>query len=179
MTVSLDPAVTWSLGLSLGLMLGLAAAHKFRSLSRFCATLAGYRLVPAVLLAPVAALVIATEIGAALLVVAPAGRSLGGLLVAGLMVIYSGAIAANLLRGRARIDCGCLGAGTSERIAWWMVGRNLLVAGIGLAVRLPAGARPLEGLDWLTVIGTVTAAAILFAAASRLAALPSLQRGAA
>ena len=175
----LDPAVGWVVALSLGLLLGAAAVHKLRDPSRFRSALAGYQLLPEAALGPVAVAVIGTELAAALLVVLPAERPLGGLVAAGLMAAYGTAIAVNLLRGRTRIDCGCLGFGKSERIAWWMVGRNLVLAAAALAVRLPAGARTLEALDWLTVAGTVAVAAALFSAASRLASLPALRGGAA
>jgi hypothetical protein len=93
------------------------------------------------------------------------------------MAAYGTAIAVNLLRGRTRIDCGCLGFGPSERIAWWMVGRNIGLAVAALALRLPAGGRELEALDWVTVGGTVAVATLLFSASGRLASLPSLRRG--
>lgn len=175
----LDPAVGWMVALSLGLLLGLAAVHKLRDPARFRSALAGYRLLPEASLGTAAVGVIGIELAAAVLVVLPAARPIGGLIAAGLMAAYGAAIAVNLLRGRTRIDCGCLGFGKSERIAWWMVGRNLVLAAAALAIRLPTGARTLEALDWVTVAGTVAGIAALFSAASRLASLPSLRGGAA
>jgi hypothetical protein len=177
--MALDPAIGWIIALSLGLLLAAAAVHKLREPARFRAALAGYRLLPEAALGAVGVVVIGTELAAAAMVVLPAARPLGGALVAALMAAYGAAIAVNLLRGRTRIDCGCLGFGKSERIAWWMVGRNAALAVAALAARLPAGARPLEALDWLTVAGTVMVVSLLFSAAGRLASLPSLRRGAA
>ncbi|MSR01539.1 MAG: methylamine utilization protein MauE [Gemmatimonadetes bacterium] len=179
MEIALDPAVGWIVALSLGLLLGAAALHKLREPARFRSALAGYRILPEGALGLAGIVVIGTELGSTVLLVLPATRPLGGGLAATLLAGYGAAIALNLLRGRTRIDCGCLGFGTSERIAWWMVGRNGVLAAAALAVRLPSGARTLEGLDWLTVAGTVAAIAALFSAASRLASLPSLRSGAA
>jgi hypothetical protein len=177
MGLILDPAVGWALALSLGLLLGSAALHKLRDPARFRSALAGYRLLPDWALGPAGTAVIGAELATAALVVPPAQRALGGALAAGLMTAYGAAIAVNLLRGRTRIDCGCLGIGASERIAWWMVGRNALLAGAALALRLPEGGRPLEALDWVTVVGTVAVGSLLFATVSRLASLPALRRG--
>ncbi len=178
MGMTLDPAIGWIGALSLGLLLGLAALHKLRDPARFRAALAGYRLLPQGALGVAGIVVIGTELAAAGLILLPAERSLGGALAAALLAGYGGAIAINLLRGRTRIDCGCLGFGASEQIAWWMVGRNAGLGVVALATRLPAAARSLEALDWVTVGGTVAVMALLFSAASRLLALPSLRQAA-
>lgn len=179
MGLVLDPAIGWILALSLGLLLASAASHKLRDPARFRAALAGYQLIPAVALGPAGIVVIAAELAAAVLVVLPAQRPLGGALAAGLMAAYGAAITVNLLRGRTRIDCGCLGFGTSERIAWWMVGRNVALALVALAARLPVGTRDLEALDWVTVAATVAVVTLLFRTVGRLASFPSLRRGTA
>ena len=45
-----------------------------------------------------------------------------------LLTLYGLAIAINLGRGREAIDCGCHGFSGRQRIAGWMVVRNLLLA---------------------------------------------------
>ena len=179
MGMTLDPAIGWTLALSLGLLLASAAVHKLRDPARFRSALAGYRLLPEAALGAAGVVVIGTELVAAALVVLPAERPLGGALAAALMAAYGTAIGINLLRGRTRIDCGCLGFGKSERIAWWMVWRNIALAVAALAVRLPAAPRGLETLDWVTVTGMVAVVALLFSTVGRLASIPSLRRGAA
>lgn len=179
MVTTLDPAIGWILALSLGLLLASAAVHKLRNPARFRSALAGYRLLPEAALSASGVVVIGIEFAAAALLVLPAERPLGGALAAALMAAYGTAIGINLLRGRTRIDCGCLGVGTSDRIAWWMVGRNVALALVALVVRLPATPRELEALDWVTVAGTVAVVALLFSTVGRLASLPSLRGGAA
>lgn len=177
MAVALDPVIGWTLSLALALLLGTAAAHKLGDLARFRSALAGYRLVPAPLLPLVLVLVIGSELVAAALLLFVPTRPSGAALAAGLLGGYALALATNLLRGRTRLDCGCLPFGRRDRIAWWMVGRNLaLIAMAGLAA-LPSSLRELVALDLLTIGGTVASAALLYAASSRLGA-SSLERGA-
>jgi len=178
MALALDPAIAWTLSLALALLLGAAAGHKLRDLAGFRRVLAGYRLLPPALLPVVAVLVIGTEIVAAALLVFVPTRSGGAALAAGLLAIYGSALALNLLRGRTRIDCGCLPFGQSDRIAWWMVGRNLgLIAVAGVAA-LPSSPRELVALDLLTIGGTVLTAALLYSTVARLGGTP-LRPGAA
>ncbi|MGE0552141.1 MAG: MauE/DoxX family redox-associated membrane protein [Gemmatimonadales bacterium] len=176
MTVALDPAIGWTLSLALALLLGGGAAHKLRDLARFRAALGGYRVLPAPLLPLAAVLVIGSEVVAATLLLFVSTRPGGAALAAGLLGAYALALATNLLRGRTRLDCGCLSFGRSDRIAWWMVGRNVgLMAIAGLAA-LPSSLRELVALDRLTIGGTVASAALLYAASGRLGAT-SLERG--
>ncbi|WP_273845799.1 MauE/DoxX family redox-associated membrane protein [Rubrobacter calidifluminis] len=54
--------------------------------------------------------------------------------VVGLMLlVFSGAVAINLLRGR-EMGCGCFGAGSPEKMTWLTVVRNLLLFGLALVV---------------------------------------------
>jgi hypothetical protein len=174
----LDPAIGWIIALSLGLLLGAAAVHKLRDPGRFRSIVAGYRLLPRALEWTAALVVIAVELLAAGLLVLPSRRTLGAALAAALLAGYAIALAVNLGRGRTRIDCGCLGFGHADRIAWWMVGRNLALVALALVTALPASTRDLVALDGLTVAGSVVAAAVLYSAAARLAATPPIQGGA-
>lgn len=179
MRLALDPAISWTLALGLALLLGAAAIHKLVDWSWFCSVLEGYRILPERVVGLVALVVVATEVGAAVLMLLPEQRARGGALSAGLMLAYAGAIALNLGRGRTRIDCGCPGAVRSERIGWWMVGRNGMLALAALMLWLPVTARPLEGIDWITVLGTVAVAALLYNTLDRLASVSSVRGGSA
>jgi hypothetical protein len=53
----------------------------------------------------------------------------------GLLLLFSGAIAINLKRGRQDLSCHCAGALGEHRISWWLFGRNCLCI-IGLVVLL-------------------------------------------
>lgn len=44
-----------------------------------------------------------------------------------LLLMYSIAIAINLLRGRNHISCGCGGLAGDQVLSWWLVARNILL----------------------------------------------------
>ena len=176
--MTLDPAIGWILALALALLLGAAAAHKLTDPARFRSVLAGYRLLPEALVPLAAAAVIGVEVLAAGLLVVPSQRARGAALAAGLLVVYALALGLNLLRGRTRIDCGCLGFGRTERISWAMVVRNFAFAALALVALLPSSPRRIEALDVITIGGSVACAAVLYAALTRLTALP-YRRGSA
>ncbi|MFD2170733.1 MauE/DoxX family redox-associated membrane protein [Tumebacillus lipolyticus] len=54
-------------------------------------------------------------------------RTSAALVGAGLLVIYTLAIAINLFRGRKEVSCGCGGAAGTHQLSWWLVARNLLL----------------------------------------------------
>jgi len=53
-----------------------------------------------------------------------------GIGTAALMAGYAAAIAANLVRGRSWIDCGC---GGGDQLTWGLVARNAVLAGLAVA----------------------------------------------
>lgn len=158
----MDPTVSLSDPAAAGIVVGTAALilfgaawHKWSEPNAFLSALAAYRLVPTGILDLVARAVPVVEaaIGAALLV--PFSRSAALLGGAVLFAAYAAAIAANLLRGRSYIDCGCGGA--SHPLSWGLVVRNVLLAGAMLAVIGPTTDRPLGWLDAVTLIAGVLA----------------------
>lgn len=176
--MTLDPAVSWLIGLGLALLFAFAAGHKLADRGRYLAVFANYHLMPGPLVPWVAAAVVAAEVVAVLLLALPPARALGAYLSAVLLAAYALAIAINLLRGRTRIDCGCFGFGRHDRIAWTMVARNLALVALALALLLPASQRELVVLDVLTVGASLVAGAMLVATVARLGALPVDHKGA-
>lgn len=113
----------------------MALKHKIGAWPRFCASLAAYRLVPAVLTKPVAGALIVLELAAVagLLFIQPAGYFLAAVLFATYLI----AICVNLARGRAFIDCGCGDEPTG--LSQWLVIRNtvlVIIAATGLSVEV-------------------------------------------
>ena len=45
----------------------------------------------------------------------------------GLVMMFTGVILLNLIRGRYDLSCHCGGALGDHRISWWLVGRNILL----------------------------------------------------
>ncbi len=137
----LDTLPHLTLALALATLFASAAAHKLHARERWPAVLRQYRLLPEVLVAPVAALLPLTEALAAAALLWPRTSAAGALFIAALLLAYAYALAINLRRGRTSIDCGCLGAQRRRGIAPWMVGRNLLLAAAALALLLPTDGR--------------------------------------
>ena len=90
------------------LMLGVfghALSHKIRSWTRFCASMAAYQLLPGVAVKAAAGILIGLELMVVCLLLVYS--TVGLLAGATLLMIYGGAMAINMLRGRTVIDCGC------------------------------------------------------------------------
>lgn len=136
------------LGAALGfaLLLGTAAWRKFSDFGTFSIVIADYRIVPQVLLRPTGVIVAAVEAALAVLWLAAPwyaeAANAAGIGTAALMAGYGAAIAANLVRGRSWIDCGC---GGGDQLTWGLVARNAVLAGLAIAT---LAVRSLGSPDW-------------------------------
>lgn len=167
------------LGAALGfaLLLGTAAWRKLGDFAAFSAVVADYRIVPEALLRPATAFVPAVETTLALLwLTAPwyaNGAAVAGFGTAALMAGYGAAIAANLVRARSWIDCGC---GGGDQLTWGLVARNAVLAGLAvstLAFRSPGSP------DWGDIavsIPVLAIAALLYLATGALLANSAAMR---
>jgi hypothetical protein len=152
----------------IALLFALAGSHKLRNLAVFTEVFCEYRVLPEPLVRRSAWLIPAVEISIALALPWQACRPWALMAAIGLLMAYGSGISLNLARGRRELDCGCGATGHRRSIAPWMVWRNLVLAlALGVAA-LPWIARPLSGLDVLTVVGGLTAVAMLYAAIDRL-----------
>ncbi len=68
-----------------------------------------------------------------------------------LMLVYSGAITLNLVRGRRDIDCGCAGPLARGGLHEWLVIRNAIYFVFAIAASLPVTGREFGVLDGFTV----------------------------
>jgi hypothetical protein len=167
----LDPALAWLLRSALAVLLLGAAAHKLRDFAAFRVALLDYGLVPVWLSGAAARLAIAAELAVGACLLSPWARPSGLAAAAGLLALYTLAIAVNLVRGRRDLDCGCFGPGLRVGIGLPLVARNGLWIAIALAgLILPPGARALGALDALGVAGALASLALLHQAAGHLLA---------
>ncbi len=115
------------------ILLAISSWRKFRDIDAFHAVLAGYRLLPGALSRAGAWGVALVEAGlASMWIVASwltVAATVAGAGTASLMLLYGTSMAANLLRGRSWIDCGCGGA---EQLSWVLVARNLVLAAVAV-----------------------------------------------
>jgi hypothetical protein len=164
-----DPAIGYVILTSGALLFASAGIHKLRGLSRFTAIFGAYRLLPERLARPVAWLVPFVELGAAVALLWPPGGQRAAVVPAvALLVVYAGGIGINIARGRRDLDCGCVMGQGRRAIAAWMVYRNLALAVLLGIAGSPWSSRPLNGVDLLTILGSVIAGAMLYASADRL-----------
>ena len=129
-------ALEWVACLALAGVLIAAALPKISNPDKFALAVYQYQLLPAMLVNPVAIYLPWLEIScAAALVALPAARRGALLLVAGMLVVFTLAIAWVVIRGQA-IPCGCFGGDDSAAAGWWSLARNCgLLALTALALR--------------------------------------------
>lgn len=172
----MDPAIVWVLRVTLALLFAAAAFHKLRAPREFAATVEAYALVPMIAVRPFAWALATAEVGLAAAFLVPALGMLPSLAGAGLLCLYSGAIAVNLARGRTDIDCGCLGPANRQPLSAWLLVRNAVLVGACLLLASPQGPRPLIWVDALSIAGGAAGVALCWTAMNQLATLPSLRR---
>ena len=149
--MTLDPAIGILIVAGLSLLLTSAAVAKLRDLRAFEEIFAAYAVLPAHINLPVARVLPIVELGLAIGLLLPAGRSYAGLAVIVLMLTYAAAIAVNLRRGRRDLACGCGGPAERRPIAPWMVWRNCMISGFAGISLLPWSPRPLSPMDGVTL----------------------------
>jgi uncharacterized membrane protein len=157
----LDPGVGFLLLGCFALLFVSAAWHKLRALPRFAEVLRAYRVLPAPAV-QFAVLVPLLELAVGVALLVPAARSGAAAAGAALLALYAGSIALNLARGRRDLACGCGGPDEARPIASWMVVRNLLLAALLIATRVPWQSRTLLATDLLTIGAGVVAATLLY-----------------
>lgn len=167
-TLLAEPALHTASWATLAAVFALALPGKLRDFAAFAATVANYRIVPAGASPAVAAAVVAGELAVVAGLVLPASRAAAAGLAMVLLVIFTVAIAVNLLRGRRTIDCGCFRSLIRERLGWSHVARNLLLVAAALQVATIAP-NPAGALD--LALGSAAAATfvLLFLAGAQLA----------
>lgn len=111
----------------------VAGLSKLSAPKRFVGVVRDFELLPGRLVTPLATWLPRLEILCAILLVLGAWQQAAPAVVASMLVLFSGAVAVNLLRGR-RIDCGCLTITGHSRITWWTLARNLVLAACAILV---------------------------------------------
>lgn len=156
----------------LGLILTHAAIAKLRHRAVLAGVVANYRLVPEVLVGPVAHALPLVELALGLALLA-GGQRLAVAPAALLMLVFAGAMAINLRRGRSHIDCGCGGPQLRQTLSWALVWRNVALAAIVSLRLLPSA--PASVFDLGTAIAGGAAlflTTLLFNAIGTLTASP-------
>jgi len=163
-----DPGFALTARWALALVFIPAVIHKLKAPLAFRFTLTNYRLIPERWVTSSLYAIIALEI------VAVSGLAmnsrLGSGIAAFLLLIYTCAIATNLIRGRLDIDCGCAGPAIRQTLSTWLVIRNTGLVAMALLTLPASSPRPLTLLDWFTTIAAVTTFYLIYSAVSYLSA---------
>lgn len=135
--IMLDPLVVL---IACGVLIAVfvrAIWHKLSDFAVFKALFADYEILPKNLVGPAALILVLAEAAIVIGLVIPLLRPAAAIGAGALLLLYGGAIALNLMRGRYMIDCGCGGSG--QGLSWFLVARNVVLALIaGLAAAAPA-----------------------------------------
>ena len=180
MDVAIDPTIDPTIGLTcrllLTLVLGSALVGKLRAPRQFMGILREYRIIPRGFTGLAVGGVMVAEAFAALGLWWPFLRPSASDVAVLLLLTYAAAIAANLIRGRDGIDCGCSFCGAKESLSWMLVARNLVL----MLVALVAGsAEPTAGfgLGWMVALAAALALSICYRTLDLLAShRPRLER---
>lgn len=147
----IDPALQTTALLVLSLVFGAAAVGKINAWGELEGVVRNYRLVPAALVMPVTWLLPPVELALAIALLVPAMRPVAAAGALVLLLAFAVAIGVNVARGRTEIDCGCFRSSLKQQLSWWLVLRNLVLAGFALVALQTAAARALGAGDWLSV----------------------------
>lgn len=123
------------ISLSLTMLWSAAAWYKLQDRAGFTRALVAYELLSPSFSRLASQLLPLVEALIAVCLLVPASRGPAALLSATLLVTYGVAMAVNLVRGKADIDCGC-GGSEGQLISWWLVLRNFILCCASLALLL-------------------------------------------
>jgi len=165
----IDPVLSLTFATAVASLFFTSVVHKIKDPYRFRDAVSGFALIPEPLILATAIFVLVCECSVVATFILGSTRAAGMCVAGTLMVLYAGAIVVNLLRGRTRIDCGCVGFLPQQHLGWWMVARNAVVATGAFIASLPRAPRELTSMDFFVVICAACAAAALYSAQGMLA----------
>ena len=158
----MDPLLVLTVAGSLGVLFAASTAHKLVALGEWPGVVRNYKVRPQALALPAAGLLLIAGALTAAALFWPAARRLGACAAAVQLILFAGAMAINLRRGRSSIDCGCFGSRLRRGISVWMVARNLALAMLALSLLLPPKPRALGVLDIAAALAFVATLAFLY-----------------
>lgn len=127
-TFLLTTLPAWVLG---GVFL-VAAAAKLADPIAFADQIAGFELLPIVLVAPTAILLPGVELVTGAVVLLPAWRRSAAIILAVLLLVFLVAAVSVIARG-LDVPCGCFGS-SQRRVGWGLIIQDLLLLALALRV---------------------------------------------
>lgn len=142
--------------------------QKISDVEMFEVSVDAYDLLPAWAVKAASYGIIFIEGAAVILLLQDGTLKIGGILAVTLLSVVTIAVAANLLRGKTDIGCGCGGIEDEQKISWSLVTRNLLLVTLLLPIFLETTVRNLTLLDYCTLYFGAIAIYGLYALASQI-----------
>ena len=131
---------------AIGLVFLLSAVQKLQHWRLLPGVIANYRLLPAWAIPPAAALLPPLELLLAIGLLSAQVQPWPELAAIALLLLFAGAMAVNIARGRMHIDCGCGHAFLAQHLSRPLVARNLVLAALLLPSLMPSGPVPMPAL---------------------------------
>ena len=150
-----------------GLVFVAASLAKLRSRGMFPGIVANYRLLPDVLVVPVAAALPIVELAVGLALLAGTRLAAGPGIT--MLLLFAAAMAINIGRGRSHIDCGCGRSELRQPLSRALVVRNIVLA--TLLVPTLAATPAFASAEWLIALAAGIALFLLTHLVNALAAL--------
>jgi uncharacterized membrane protein len=168
------PATMATLFLSYLFVVG--GCQKLSDLRFFQHAVAEYKVLPTSWSGPMSRLIPVAEVVAGLALLIPTARLPALIVIAVLLAAYTAAIALNIVRGRADLDCGCAGPGQEQTINIWLLGRNFVLLAMAL-FSASVSAIAIPGLlGWGLAFLGATLAALIYHVVNQLIANNTLLR---
>ena len=152
-----------------GLVFVLAAVQKARHWKILPGVIANYRLLPRVTVPAASALLPPVEMIVGILLLSALLMPWAQACAAALLALFAAAMAVNIARGRAHIDCGCGQSFLKQTLRWTLVARN---AGLALLL-LPSLSVAAAAMPSGIVAGL--AFFLLYVVLNTIAALPPIE----
>jgi uncharacterized membrane protein YphA (DoxX/SURF4 family) len=156
---TLLPVIGLAARICLAIVFVTAAIGKLRHLAIFEGVVANYRILPRVAVKPAALALPWAELAVGASLLAPGLGPTPCIAAVALLAAFAGAMAVNLVRGRAHIDCGCHRTELRQTLRWSLVVRNLV---LGSWLLTSFAARWTTDLSLVAVAIAAGAAAYLF-----------------
>ncbi len=166
----MNAAIGLAGAIGVGLVFAQSALVKLLHRELVPGVVANYRLLPEWLVGPVATVLPLAELAIGLALLA-GGQRLAVLPAMLLLLVFAGAMAINIKRGRSFIDCGCGRAQLRQPLSLALVLRNLVLALLIAPRLLPAS--PAEGADVAVALAGGVSLFLVYTLFNAIAALAS------
>lgn len=131
------PATLAAFKVLLGLLFVISSISKIQNPAKFMDSMEAYKIIPQIMVAPLAIIIPWLQIVCGILFIFDVYAQSAALILSGLLVVYTAAIAQAFARGMS-MDCGCfdLIEGMEDKVGWKSIIRDLIFLGMSGAVFL-------------------------------------------